>query len=332
MSVLLEVKNLKTSFHTDAGAVHAVNGVEFAIDRGKTLGIVGESGCGKSATALSIMGLIRPPGKIDAGEILFHREGSAIDLSKLKPMGLEMRAIRGNEIAMIFQEPMVSLNPVYTIGTQIMESIILHQRLSRNDARGKAVEMLASVGIPSPELRIKEYPHQLSGGMRQRAMIAMAVSCKPSLLIADEPTTALDVTIQAQVLSLMNQLRDEFKAAILFITHDLGVIAHTADDVVVMYLGKIVEKASVDDIFYDPRHPYTKGLMASIPSLTTTKDKRLIPIEGVVPDITQVRQGCDFESRCNVRMGTCARSAPPLCEVAPGHFATCWHLAKEESV
>ncbi|MEJ2168260.1 MAG: ABC transporter ATP-binding protein [Desulfobacterales bacterium] len=330
MSVLLEVENLRTTFYTDAGAVYAVNGVEFTIERGNTLGVVGESGCGKSATALSIMGLIRPPGKIETGKILFHRNGSVIDLSKLKPMGPEMRSIRGNEIAMIFQEPMVSLNPVYTIGTQIMESIILHQRLSRNDARSKAVAMLESVGIPSPEMRIREYPHQLSGGMRQRAMIAMAISCNPSLLIADEPTTALDVTIQAQVLNLMNQLRNEFKAAIMFITHDLGVIAHTADDVVVMYLGRIVEKASVDDLFYNPKHPYTRGLIGSIPSLTTTKEKRLVPIEGTVPDITLAGQGCGFESRCREKIGICARLTPPLSEVAPGHFAACWLLVEGE--
>lgn len=329
MSVLLEVKNLRTNFYIDAGVAHAVNGVEFTIDREKTLGVVGESGCGKSVTALSIMRLIRPPGKIETGEILFHKDGSVIDLNKLEPMGHEMRSIRGNEIAMIFQEPMTSLNPVYTIGTQIMESIILHQRLSRNDARDKAVEMLESVGIPSPEMRIKEYPHQLSGGMRQRAMIAMAISCNPSLLIADEPTTALDVTIQAQVLNLMNQLRTEFRAAIMFITHDLGVIAHMVNDVVVMYLGRIVEKASVDDIFYNPKHPYTKGLMASIPSLTTTKEKRLIPIKGVVPEIMQVGQGCGFESRCPEKMEICARTTPPLVEVAPGHFAACWHHVKE---
>ena len=252
MTPLIEVESLKTNFYTEAGVVHAVNGVDFTIAREKTLGVVGESGCGKSVTALSIMGLIRSPGKIDSGAIRFYRNGEVIHLNDLDPKGSEMRAIRGNEIAMIFQEPMTALNPVYTIGNQIMESIMLHQKLGRKAARDRAIEMLQAVGIPAPERRVREYPHQLSGGMRQRAMIAMALSCNPSLLIADEPTTALDVTIQAQVLKLMNDLRNEFKAAIMFITHDLGVIAHIADDVVVMYLGRIVEKAGVKDIFHNP--------------------------------------------------------------------------------
>jgi oligopeptide/dipeptide ABC transporter ATP-binding protein len=331
MTSLIEVKDLKTNFYTDAGVVRAVNGVDFTIEREKTLGVVGESGCGKSVTALSIMRLILHPGKIVGGEILFHRNDKAVDLTKLDPTGPEIRSIRGNEIAMIFQEPMTSLNPVYTIGNQIMESIMLHQGLSRKDARHKAVDMLGAVGISSPESRIKEYPYQLSGGMRQRAMIAMALSCNPSLLVADEPTTALDVTIQAQVLNLMNTLRTEFKAAIMFITHDLGVIAHMADDVVVMYLGRIVEKASVDDIFLKPKHPYTRGLMNSIPSLTTTKEKRLIPIEGVVPDILQAGEGCGFESRCPEKMEQCTRLTPPLTEVAPEHYAACWlHTHEDE--
>ena len=324
MSALIEVKNLKTNFYTDAGVVHAVNGVDFTISPEKTLGVVGESGCGKSVTAFSIMRLIAYPGRIASGEILFHRNGTVIDLTKLDPSGPEIRSIRGNEIAMIFQEPMTSLNPVYTIGNQIMESIMLHQRLSRNEARDKAIEMLAAVGISSPESRIREYPYELSGGMRQRAMIAMALSCNPSLLIADEPTTALDVTIQAQVLNLMNKLRVEFKAAIMFITHDLGVIAHMADDVVVMYLGRIVEQAAVDDIFHNSKHPYTIGLMHSIPSLTSTKENRLIPIEGVVPDILQAGEGCGFTSRCPEKMAQCTRVNPPLTEVAPAHYAACW--------
>ena len=330
MESLIEVKDLETNFYTDAGVVRAVNGVDFTIEREKTLGVVGESGCGKSVTALSIMRLILYPGKIVGGEILFHRNGTAVDLTKLDPTGPEIRSIRGNEIAMIFQEPMTSLNPVYTIGNQIMESIMLHQGLSRNDARDKAVDMLGAVGISSPETRIKEYPYQFSGGMRQRAMIAMALSCNPSLLIADEPTTALDVTIQAQVLNLMNTLRTEFKAAIMFITHDLGVIAHMADDVVVMYLGRIVEKASVDNIFLKPKHPYTIGLMNSIPSLTTTKEQRLIPIEGVVPDILQAGEGCGFESRCPEKMEQCIRLTPPLTEVAPEHYAACWLHTHED--
>jgi len=321
---LIEVESLKTNFYTEAGVVHAVNGVDFTIAREKTLGVVGESGCGKSVTALSIMGLIRSPGKIDSGAIRFHRNGEVIHLNDLDPKGSKMRAIRGNEIAMIFQEPMTSLNPVYTIGNQIMESIMLHQKLGSKAARGRAIEMLHAVGIPAPERRVREYPHQLSGGMRQRAMIAMALSCNPSLLIADEPTTALDVTIQAQVLKLMNDLRTEFKAAIMFITHDLGVIAHMADDVVVMYLGRIIEKAGVKDIFHNPLHPYTQGLMNSIPSLVTAKEKRLVPIKGVVPDLLDMKEGCGFESRCPDKTDQCLKEIPPLLEVFPGHFAACW--------
>ena len=329
MVPLIEIKDLKTTFYTEAGVVHAVNGVDFMIEREKTLGVVGESGCGKSVTALSIMRLIQAPGRIENGEILFYRDGDVLDLTTLESKGPEMRSIRGNEIAMIFQEPMTSLNPVYTIGNQIMESIMLHQRMGRKEARDKAVKMLQAVGIPSPEQRIREYPHQLSGGMRQRAMIAMALSCNPSLLIADEPTTALDVTIQAQVLKLMNDLRTEFKAAIMFITHDLGVIAQMADDVVVMYLGRIVESAKVKDIFHDPRHPYTQGLMNSIPSLVSTKEESLVPIEGVVPDLLEVGRGCGFESRCPHAMEICKKQIPYLTEVAPGHMAACWLFANE---
>jgi oligopeptide/dipeptide ABC transporter ATP-binding protein len=322
---LIDVRGLKTYFYTDDGLIRAVDGVDFTIEPEKTLGMVGESGCGKSVTALSIMGLIQiPPGKIEAGQILFHRNGNVIDLVKLDPEGAEMRSMRGNEIAMIFQEPMTSLNPVYTIGNQIMEAIILHQRLSKKEARQKAIEMLHAVGIPAPEQRVDEYPHQLSGGMRQRAMIAMALSCNPSLLIADEPTTALDVTIQAQVLALMNTLRREFKTAILFITHNLGVIAKMADDVVVMYLGRIVEGGSVREIFHDPRHPYTRGLMNSIPSLATTRKERLIPIEGVVPDPSEMPKGCGFGPRCPHAMEICSEKIPILTEVAPGHIVACW--------
>jgi oligopeptide/dipeptide ABC transporter ATP-binding protein len=326
---LIEVKGLRTNFYTDAGVVHAVNGVDFTIEREKTLGLVGESGCGKSVTALSMMGLIRPPGKVDAGEILFHRNGKVVDLARLDPKGPEMRSIRGNEVAMIFQEPMTSLNPVFTIGNQIMEPIILHQGLGRRGAKNKAIELLGSVGIPAAEQRVREYPHQLSGGMRQRAMIAMALSCNPSLLNADEPTTALDVTIQAQVLKLMNDLRRDFKTAIMFITHNLGVIAHMADDIIVMYLGRIVERASVRDIFHHPSHPYTKGLMNSIPSLTATKQRRLLPIKGVVPDILTVEKGCGFEPRCPQTLSICARRTPPLTEVSPDHYAACWIYAGE---
>ncbi len=321
---LIEVKGLKTYFYTEDGIVRAVDGVDYVIEQEKTLGIVGESGCGKSVTALSIMGLVQiPPGKIEAGEILFHRDGKVMDLTKLNPKGREMRSIRGNEIAMIFQEPMTSLNPVYTIGNQIMEAIILHQRLKKAGAKKKAIEMLRAVGIPLPEQRVDEYPHQLSGGMRQRAMIAMAMSCNPSLLIADEPTTALDVTIQAQVLELMNALREEFKASIQFITHDLGVIAGMADDVVVMYLGRIVEASNVREIFHNAKHPYTQGLMNSIPSLATDKE-RLEPIKGVVPDPFEVPPGCGFEPRCPHAMEICKTKMPDLKEVAPGHDTACW--------
>jgi oligopeptide/dipeptide ABC transporter ATP-binding protein len=305
--------------------VRAVDGVDFTIESEKTIGVVGESGCGKSVTALSIMGLVQtPPGRIEGGAILYDRKGEVIDLTKLPPKGKEIRSIRGNEIAMIFQEPMNSLNPVYTIGNQIMEAIMLHQNLRKREARRKAIEMLSAVGISSPEERIDAYPHQLSGGMRQRAMIAMALSCRPSLLIADEPTTALDVTIQAQVLDLMNDLRKGFKTAILFITHDLGVIAKMADHVVVMYLGKIVEGAPVRDIFCDPKHPYTQGLFNSIPSLAVARASRLIPIKGVVPDPRETPQGCGFEPRCPHAMDICKTHIPPLKEVILKHLSACW--------
>jgi peptide/nickel transport system ATP-binding protein len=321
---LLEIRGLKTFFESREGLVRAVDGVDLTIDPEQTLGLVGESGCGKSVTALSVMRLIQKPGRIEAGEILYRRNGTAIDLAKLDPKGATMRGIRGNEIAMIFQEPLTSLNPVYTIGNQIMEVITLHQHLARREAREKAIEMLHAVGIPSPEQRIDEYPHQLSGGMRQRAMIAMALSCHPRLLIADEPTTALDVTIQAQVLNLMKTLQREFKAAILFITHDLGVIAKMTNHVIVMYLGRIVESAPVRDLFHDCRHPYTQGLMKSIPSLGVTGKKRLVPISGSIPGPTEIVPGCAFRPRCPKAMGICESEGPSLTELAPGHLAACW--------
>ena len=327
---LIEIKGLKTYFYTDGGVVRAVDGVDFTIEPEKTLGIVGESGCGKSVTALSILRLIPAPhGKIEAGEILFNQNGDVVDLAKLDPRGNRIRSIRGNEIAMIFQEPMTSLNPVHSIGKQIMESIIEHQNLNKRVARKKTMEMLQAVGIPLPEQRIDEYPHQLSGGMQQRAMIAMALSCNPALLIADEPTTALDVTIQVQVLELMNKLRTEFKAAILFITHDLGVIAGMADDVAVMYLGKIVEMGTVWDIFHRPKHPYTRGLMNSIPSLSTRSQKRLIPIKGVVPDLLDAPKGCGFGPRCPEAKVLCSGEVPVLKEVTPGHRVACWMVEKK---
>jgi oligopeptide/dipeptide ABC transporter ATP-binding protein len=322
---LLEIKRLVTSFHTDAGVVKAVDGVDMFLEREKTLGVVGESGSGKSVTALSIMGLVpRPAGRITSGQILFNHNNQVKDLAKLDPRGKEIRSIRGNDIAMIFQEPMTSLNPVFTIGNQIMEAIILHQRLSKKDARTKAIDMLTEVGISTPEKRCDEYPHQLSGGMRQRAMIAMALSCRPALLIADEPTTALDVTIQAQVLELMNKLRSEFKASILFITHDLGVIAKMADHVAVMYLGKVAEAGTVGEIFHDPRHPYTQGLMHSIPSIAAARNIKLTPIEGVVPDLFHLPPGCGFAPRCPNAMDICRVRIPPVFQVTPGKQTSCW--------
>jgi peptide/nickel transport system ATP-binding protein/oligopeptide transport system ATP-binding protein len=319
---LLEIRSLKTHFFTDEGVARAVDGVSFAIEPHQTLGLVGESGCGKSVTSLSIMRLIpQPPGRIVEGEILF--EGT--DLVRLSES--EMRSIRGNEISMIFQEPMSSLNPVYTVGDQIVEAIILHQKVSREEARKRAIEMLKRVGIPSPETRVDEYPHQLSGGQRQRVMIAMALSCNPSLLIADEPTTALDVTIQAQILELLKGLQQDFGMAILLITHDLGVIAETAHRVVVMYAGIVVEEADVLPLFEDPKHPYTRGLLDSIPKLTR-KTSRLATIPGTVPNPLEHMPGCPFASRCSYVMEVCRVQLPLLAEVAPGHAARC-HLYPE---
>jgi oligopeptide/dipeptide ABC transporter ATP-binding protein len=323
MPVVLEIKGLKVFFHTEFGLVRAVDDVSFSLEAGQTLGVVGESGCGKSVTALAAMGLIRPPGRIAAGEILYRRNGHTIDLAGLDPRGKEIRSIRGNRIAMIFQEPMTSLNPVFTIGSQIMESVMLHQHLKRRDARELAIRMLAKVGIPLPERRVDEYPHRLSGGMRQRAMIAMALCCRPAILIADEPTTALDVTIQAQVLELMKDLRSDFQTSIMMISHDLGVIASTSDQVVVMYLGKVVEKAEVNEIFRDPRHPYTRGLMESMPSILG-KDTELHPIRGVVPDPFDLPPGCAFEPRCPDSRAICREKAPALTENGPHHWVACW--------
>jgi oligopeptide/dipeptide ABC transporter ATP-binding protein len=320
---LLEVKDLKTYFYTKLGVVRAVDGISFTVGAGKTIGIVGESGCGKSVTALSIMGLIRLPGRIAGGEILYHHNRKVIDLLKLDPQGKQMRSIRGNEIAMIFQEPMTSMNPLFTIGTQIMESIILHQHLNKNEAREKAIEMLHKVGIPLPEQRVDEYPHQLSGGMLQRSMIAMALSCHPSLLIADEPTTALDVTIQAQVLDLITNLRNELNTSIIIITHDLGIVAGLVDEVIVMYLGRAIEKSNVQNVFHDPKHPYTRGLMDSVPSITESQ-KRLKFIDGVVPHLLDIPSGCGFEPRCSKAMEKCREGAPLLKEVSPDHWVACW--------
>ncbi|MGH7831756.1 MAG: ABC transporter ATP-binding protein, partial [Candidatus Binatia bacterium] len=300
MAELIEVENLRTSFFTPEGEVKAVDGVSFAIREGETLGLVGESGCGKSVTALSIMRLVPSPGKIVGGEI--HYRGR--DLLKLN--GEAMRKVRGNEISMIFQEPMTSLNPVFTIGNQIGEAIRLHQGLDKRETRQKTIEMLRLVKIADPEARVDDYPHQLSGGMRQRVMIAMALSCNPSLLIADEPTTALDVTIQAQILELMKELQDKLGMALLLITHDLGVVAEQADEVVIMYAGKVVERAQTRAIFGRPLHPYTVGLLNSLPGAGGQKKKRLEAIPGVVPSLLELPSGCHFRDRCFKAGGICA--------------------------
>jgi oligopeptide/dipeptide ABC transporter ATP-binding protein len=315
---LLDIRDLRTYFDTDAGLVKAVDGVSFSVEPGETLGLVGESGCGKSVTALSILRLLpKPAGRIAGGSILFDGQ----DLAKLSED--RMRSIRGNRISMIFQEPMTSLNPVYTVGEQIMEPLRLHQRLDRKQAFERGVGLLDMVSIPSARQRMNDYPHQLSGGMRQRAMIAMALACPPALLLADEPTTALDVTVQAQILDLMNELRQQLNSAILFITHDLGVIARMAHRVVVMYAGKIVEQAPVRDLFRDPKHPYTRGLLQSIPKLTTTA-RRLGVIPGVVPSPLAFPSGCKFHNRCAERMDRCPNDEPPLFLPSGGRAVRCW--------
>lgn len=318
--LILSVRDLKTYFDTRAGVAKAVDGVNFAIRKGETLGIVGESGCGKSVTALSIMQLFpSPPGRFAGGEIRFKSE----DLLKLNRK--EMRRIRGRQISMIFQEPMSSLNPVYAIGDQIVEAVRLHQNLTNKAARSKAVEMLDLVGIPAPEFRVNDYPHQMSGGMRQRVMIAMALSCNPSLLIADEPTTALDVTIQAQILELMNRLKEKLGTAIMFITHDLGVVAETTQNVIVMYAGRVVEHTAVDILFKNPLHPYTQGLIGSIPDDEAIQNKsKLTEIKGIVPSLTNLPSGCLFHPRCPEQMEICKRGAPELSAYHSGHKVACW--------
>ena len=315
---LLEVRELQTHFFTDDGVVRAVDGVSYAIGAGETLAVVGESGSGKSVTALSILRLVAsPPGRIVGGGIRFRGR----DLLSLSEP--EMRAIRGKEISMIFQEPMTSLNPVYSCGEQIIEVVMLHDRVDRAAARSRAIAMLGLVGIPSPEQRVDEYPHQMSGGMRQRVMIAMALACRPALLIADEPTTALDVTIQAQILDLLQRLRQELGMAVLLITHDLGVVAETADRVAVMYAGQVVEYCSVRDTFRATRHPYTAGLLASLPKLGADSD-RLRVIPGHVPDPTRFPQGCRFHPRCPIAVERCRTEMPTLRDVGGGHLARCF--------
>ncbi len=332
--LLLEVKELKTYFFLDEGTVRAVDGVSFTIHRGQTLGVVGESGCGKSVTSQSILRIVPPPGRIVSGEIIFHRRekgdgGNVVEevkLHELDPRGAKIRSIRGAEIALIFQEPMTSLSPVHTIGNQIMEAIMLHQEVDKEEARKRAIEMLRRVGLPKPELRVDAYPHQLSGGMRQRAMIAMALSCTPSLLIADEPTTALDVTTEAQILDLMRQLQREIGMAIMYITHNLGVIAEMCKEVVVMYMGKEVEWAPVDETFYNPQHPYTQALLRSIPRIGRKSRQRLESIKGVVPDPYAIPKGCPFYPRCAHYMpGVCDRDQDvPFYQVGEKHYARCY--------
>ncbi len=325
MDKVLTINNLKTHFFLDEGTVHAVDGVTMDIPRGKTVGIVGESGCGKSVTAFSALRLVSSPGRIVEGEIVLHRPDREIDLTNLDEEGEDIRAIRGHEIAMIFQEPMTSLSPVHTVGFQIVEAIRLHLNLRGEEARSHAVNMLDRVGIPDAERRFEQYPHEMSGGMRQRVMIAMALSCRPALLIADEPTTALDVTIQAQILDLMRDLQNEFQMSIMLITHDLGVVAEMADEVAVMYMGRIVEHAATEEIFEDPKHPYTQALMQSIPGMSQARKTRLQTIMGSVPDPYTRLQGCPFHPRCEeAQDGVCnTGERPELLAVEDGHAVAC---------
>ena len=316
-SALLEVSELRTSFDGERGEVRAVDGVSFRLERGRTLGIVGESGCGKSVTALSIMGLVpQPPGRIAGGEVLFD----GVDLLKVAPARL--RDLRGDQLAMIFQEPMTSLNPAFPVGEQIAETLLRHREINHREARAQSIEMLRRVRIPSPERRVDDYPHQLSGGMRQRVLIAMALACKPSLVIADEPTTALDVTIQAQVLDLLREMKAAFHLSLLLITHDLGVVAETADRVAVMYAGRIVETGPARAIFRDPQHPYTRGLLASIPG--GTPGRRLRAIDGSVPLLDALPPGCAFNPRCPDRFDPCTSQPPPEYAVGPDHGVRCY--------
>ena len=325
MDNVLTINNLKTHFFLDEGTVHAVDGVTMDIPRGKTVGIVGESGCGKSVTAFSALRLVSSPGRIVEGEIVLHRPDREIYLTDLDEEGEDIRAIRGHEIAMIFQEPMTSLSPVHTVGFQIVEAIRLHLDLRGEEARSLAVNMLDRVGIPDADRRFAQYPHEMSGGMRQRVMIAMALSCRPALLIADEPTTALDVTIQAQILDLMRDLQDEFQMSIMLITHDLGVVAEMSDEVAVMYMGRIVEHAATEEIFENPKHPYTQALMESIPGMIRARKTRLQTIRGSVPDPYTQLQGCPFHPRCEVAQdGVCnTGERPELLGVGDGHGVAC---------
>ncbi|MCB0064942.1 MAG: ABC transporter ATP-binding protein [Caldilineaceae bacterium] len=325
---LIEIEGLKIQFFTREGIVRAVDGVDLTIEKGKTLCIVGESGCGKSVMARSILNIVHNPGRIVAGEIRFHRPNThggtdIVDIAALDPKGKPIRSIRGRHISMIFQEPMTSLSPMYTVGNHIMENVLLHTGATKKEARERAIEMLDHVGIPKPERLVDEYPFRLSGGMRQRAMIAMALACNPSLLIADEPTTALDVTTQAQILELMQQVQQEYGMAILFITHDLGVVAEIADEVAVMYLGSVVEQADVDTIFNSPGHPYTQSLLRSVPKVTATRQE-LAVIKGMVPSPFRRPSGCQFHTRCPQSMaGICDQIDPPMVQLVDNHRARC---------
>jgi len=321
---LLQVKNLHTVFPTDSGEVRAVNGINFELARGKVLGIVGESGSGKSVTAYSILRILDNPGKISEGSILFEDQ----DIVKLSPG--KMRQIRGARISIIFQDPMTSLNPVYTVGNQLTEAIRLHTDRDRKQARERALEMLQLVGVNEPQKRLKQYPYQLSGGMRQRVMIAMALACEPDILIADEPTTALDVTIQAQILELMQELKEKLGMAIIMITHDLGVIAEMCDEIIVMYAGRVCERGTADEIFYNPRHEYTKGLLRSIPKLEQGKEK-LTPIGGSPVDLLNMPKGCAFASRCDSAMKVCLTMQPEEIRINQDHFAACWLNVREQT-
>ncbi len=324
MSKLLQVRDLRTHFFTDEGVVKAVDGVSYDLDEGETLGLVGESGCGKSVSALSLLRLIpSPPGKIVGGEVIFEGQ----DLLKLDED--EIRHIRGNRIAMVFQEPMTSLNPVLTIGRQLTEGLELHLKMDKQAARRRAIELLEMVGIPEAATRLNDYPHQFSGGMRQRVMIAMALSCNPKLLLADEPTTALDVTIQAQILEIMARLSRELGTAVIIITHNLGDVARYADRVNVMYAGKIVETATARKLYADPRHPYTVGLLRSVPRLDQVRKDKLEPIEGVPPDLINMPKGCSFYPRCAYRIDKCREEVPPLLQVDTNHYAACWVDVRE---
>jgi oligopeptide transport system ATP-binding protein len=319
MASLLQIKELRTHFFTDEGVVRAVDGISYDVQEGETMGLVGESGCGKSVSALSILRLIpSPPGKIVGGEVWFDGE----DLLKVDEE--EIRHVRGNRIAMIFQEPMTSLNPVLTIGRQITEALELHLKMDRHAADRRAAELLEMVGIPEAHTRLGDYPHQFSGGMRQRVMIAMALSCNPKLLLADEPTTALDVTIQAQILEIMARLSREFGTAVIIITHNLGVVARYANRVNVMYAGKIVEASSARELYAKPRHPYTLGLLRSVPRLDEARRDKLVPIEGLPPDLANIPQGCSFYPRCSYRIERCRQEEPPLMLVDEKHYAACW--------